>query len=472
MKKQENLLQKLLYFAVGPLGGAFISFITVPITTWLVSPEQFGLTTIFTLVQTLLTSFIYLGMDQSFVREYNSYKGSKQNLLVNALIIPAVIAVVLMGGMIMFMQPISEYLFTEFNPLVMTALILWIPFVVVERFLLLNIRMQEKGLQYSAFSILVKFTVMVTTILLLLTFERTYTSIVLGAIVGQITGNIILLIFSRKLLKFEHVQIDKELIKRMLKFGLPLLPAMVITWVLNSTDRIALDYFSTIEEIGVYFSAMQLVSALSMIQGIFATFWAPVAYRWHEEKEDTIKFTQVSYFLAFIMGGLFIGILLFKEVAVWILSPEYSQAQYILPFLLFTPIMYTMSETTMMGISIARKTHWNIWISLLAALVNIAINILLVPLLGGIGAAIGTGLAYITFFWIRTLISRKYWYKFSLIPYIINTLLLVLVASLNVLIQNQSIYFVNAISLLIFTGVNGMFLVKIFDFKELLKRKK
>lgn len=468
---KNNLISKFLKFAVGPLGGALIGFITVPITTWLVSPEQFGLTTMFTLLQTLLTSFVYLGIDQAYVREYNSYKGEKQTLLLNALLVPMGIAVVLMAILLIFMNQISVYLFTEINVIVMSSLVIWVPFVVIERFLLLNIRMQEKGLQYSLFSILVKISVMVLTIGLLLTFERSYTSIVLGAVIGQILANLALLFVSRQLLDFKGAKIDKQLIKRMLHFGLPILPAMVITWVLNSTDRLALDYFSTIENIGIYFAAMKLVSALTMVQGIFATFWVPVAYRWHEEKVPDKQFTQVSYALTIVMGSMFIGILLFKELAVWILSPEYSQAQYILPFLLFMPIMYTMSETTVLGIAFARKTHWNIWVSFAAALVNIILNVALVPSIGAVGAAIGTGVAYITFFWVRTLISRQYWYKFKLAFYIMNTVMLFIAASLNVIVQNQSIYAINIIMLAIFLGVNFLFIRSVFDLKQLLQSK-
>ncbi|MGL5382366.1 MAG: lipopolysaccharide biosynthesis protein [Culicoidibacterales bacterium] len=466
----KKLISKLFYFAIGPLGGAVIGFITVPITTWLVSPEQFGLTTMFTLLQTSLVSFVYLGIDQAYVREYNSYEGKKQTLLFNAIIIPLGIAMAIMAILLIFMNQISIYLFTEINTLVMSALIIWIPFVVLERFLLLNIRMQEKGLQYSLFSILVKVSVMILTIGLLLTFERSYTSIVLGAIVGQILSNLVLLFVSRKLLNFKSVQIDKELIKRMLRFGLPILPAMMITWVLNSTDRLALDYFSTIENIGIYFAAMKLVSALTMIQSIFATFWVPVAYRWNEEKVPNQQFTQVSYILTTIMGLMFIGILLFKELAVWILSPEYAQSQFILPFLLFMPIMYTMSETTVLGIALARKTHWNIWISFVAAIVNVILNLLLVPQIGAVGAAIGTGLAYVTFFWARTLISRKYWYKFNLSFYVINTIMLLIVATLNVIVRSQFIYLLNIIAIIGFLGVNLLFISTIFDLKFIFKK--
>ena len=467
MNEQKKIVRKLLYFAIGPLGGAFLGFITVPITTWLVSPEQFGLTTMFTLFQTFITSFIYIGMDQSFVREYNSYKGAKENLLFNAMLIPMSVAIVLMVAITIFMDPISQYLFAEKNTMIMIAVIIWIPFVVLERFLITNIRMKEQGLQYSAFSVFVKLTIMITTIVLLLNFEKTYTSIVLGTITGQIVGDIVLLIFSRELFKVKNFAFDKKLVNKMLGFGIPLLPAVVIMWVLNSTDRIILDYFGSIEDIGVYFSAMKLVSVLSIIQVIFSTMWMPIAYRWHETKVDTEKFTQINYLLFFVMGIIFISILLFKELAIWILSPEYSEAQYILPFLLFVPIMSIVGDATSMGISISRKTHLLIWTSLLATLVNIIVNLLLVQRLGGIGAAVGTGLAYITFFVLRTIISRRYWYNFNLSFYIINIFVLLVIASLNVVVQNNNIHIINFIAILVFTIVNSIYLVKIFKFEKL-----
>ncbi len=467
MKKSESFFSSLLKFAIGPLGGALIGFITVPLTTWLVDPEQFGLTTMFTLLQTLLTSFIYLGLDQAYVREYNNSKYSNSKLLLNSILLPLFISGIAMIGIFFLMDPVSIYLFGEVNYLLMNCLIVWLPFVVIERFLLLNIRMQEKGLQYSMYNILTKIFIMILTIGLLLGYERTYTSIVLGTVLSQIISCIILIFLSRKQFSFKNNQIDFALIKQMLKFGLPILPSVIIVWVLNSSDRLVLNYYSTIDEIGIYFAAMKLVTALNMIQSIFASFWVPMAYRWHEEGVEKEQFEKVSYGLGVFMGVLFIGVLLFKKIMVMILSPEYSEAQYILPFLLFSPIMYTMSETTTLGIAFSRKTHFNIWISLIAAIINLVINFTLVPLVGGVGAAIGTGMAYIAFFWARTLVSRKYWYKFDLKFYFINTIILLIVALLNVVVKNQTIYILNLSALFIFITLNIPFLQKIIDIERL-----
>lgn len=459
---KNKFLDNLLKFAIGPMGAAVIGFITVPITTWLVAPEEFGQTTIFTLVQTLITSFIYLGIDQAYVREFHSYKGDKTNLFLNAIFIPAVITILLMALMLFNLQRVSLYLFEEVNILLTSSLIVWIPFTVMERFLLLNTRMEEKGLHYSVFNIGVKLLIMLLTVTLLLLQSRTYSSIILGSIWGQIIADICIIVYSRKQFQFKNFQFEKDLIWIMIKFGLPILPAVMISWILNSTDRIVLQQYSTLHDIGIYFAAMKFVAALTMIQTIFTTFWTPIAYRWHEEKQDTEQFTRVSYGVFIIMGIVFILMLIFKKILILILSPEYSEAQYILPFLLFTPIMYTVSETTMLGINFSRKTHLSIWVSLASAITNIIINIFLVPIIGAVGAAIGTGCAYIVFFITRTLISRKYWYKIKMKFYVINILVLLIIASLNIIVKSNSIYFINFLSLIGYLIVNISFIQFIF----------
>jgi O-antigen/teichoic acid export membrane protein len=77
----------------------------------------------------------------------------------------------------------------------------------------------------------------------------------------------------------------------------------------------------------------------------------------------------------------------------------------IFPFLLFSPIMYSVSETTVVWINFKKKTYWHIVITAVSALVNYIGNALLVPVYAARGAAISTGVSYIVFFWMRTMIS-------------------------------------------------------------------
>ena len=75
--------------------------------------------------------------------------------------------------------------------------------------------------------------------------------------------------------------------------------------------------------------------------------------------------------------------------------------------LIFAPIMYTVSETTVMGINFKKKSVYFIYISIIISIINIAGNMLLVPIIGARGAAISTGFSYIIYFTLRTYFSQK-----------------------------------------------------------------
>ncbi len=137
-----------------------------------------------------------------------------------------------------------------------------------------------------------------------------------------------------------------------------------------------------------------------------------------------------------IMFFIGIHLILLKDVFAFILGAEYRKAAYIFPFLIFNPIMYTISETTCAGISISKKSYLNIFVSFGACVTNILGNILLVPSLGSSGAAISTGVSYIVFFALRTIFSNKYYYvNYNMKKFIIITITTILYACYNTFFQ-------------------------------------
>ena len=118
------------------------------------------------------------------------------------------------------------------------------------------------------------------------------------------------------------------------------------------------------------------------------------------------------------------------------------------------PIMYTISETTVIGINFNKKQEKHIYISLVSSIVNIIGNIVLVPMIGVVGAGISTGLSYILFFIMRTNISLKYYKvnynlkKFYTMTFIIS--LYALYATFNTInVLHALLGFINLIILII-----------------------
>ena len=451
--KNDTIISGLLKFSIGPVGGAAISFLTLPITTSLVSPEEFGKSTMFTLVQALTTSFLYLGMDHAYVREYNEFE-DKHKVLFNALIFPLALAIIISSISVMFAGQISQLIFETDLEMVVYIYAIWLPFVAIENLLLANIRMKENGLAFSFFNIFLRLSILILTVFFLVLWSKSYISIIMATVFGQILVDIILILYSRKELKFKIDYFDKDLVRKMLKFGLPWIPAAVIGWLLTSSDRIFLGKLTSYEQVGIYFAAMKIIAVLGVIQSVVISYWSPVSYGWRSEGGEDEKFTVGNQASMFLMALLFMSILFFKDILIGILSPEYSAAAVIAPFLLFYPIMNTVSHMTSLGIAFSRKTHYNIWISTVAAISNIILNIILIPLWGAIGAAVATGVSYIIFFWIRTLISRKLWYAFNLKYYFISIFILLIGATTNVLIRGYLIYIINILLILIILFYN------------------
>lgn len=94
-----------------------------------------------------------------------------------------------------------------------------------------------------------------------------------------------------------------------------------------------------------------------------------------------------------------IGFLLiaFRKYIILILSSSYQRAADVMPFLIFIPVMYTISEVTVVGINFMKRTELHIISALASFVTNFIGNYLLVPILGAQGAAISTGISYIVF---------------------------------------------------------------------------
>ena len=132
----------------------------------------------------------------------------------------------------------------------------------------------------------------------------------------------------------------------------------------------------------------------------------------------------------------------------------------VMPCLVFMPIMYTVSETTVLGINFSKRTKYHTIISLFVMIFNIIGNMILVSKIGAKGAAISTGVAYILFFFLRTYLAGK------LINYNFKLKRFYLVSFLVFLYSLYLTFYNNIIFNLLFGIVLIIILIKLY-FKEI-----
>lgn len=443
----EGLLKKLGQFSIGPIVGALIGFITVPIITYFISPEEYGKSSMFTLAISILQLFVFLGMDQAYTKRY--YETVNRSKLLTNAIFPAFILVMAIDlGLFFGKGKVAELLFGSSEEIICVyALIIILPGLAIEKFALMDIRMQQRGVLYSVMSILLKTLTLICIVTLFVQYQKSFRAIVFGTTVAQLLYSGILLFCVRKSFIIRASLLDWLEIKSLLKFGLPIVPVSIIGWALSGMDKVMLRGFCDYSELGMYEVAFKVVNIIGIAQTCFTSFWVPVAHQWNNDNVDKERFVYIGRLISLAMTGIFVLVLLFKNVIFFILADDYGQAVNIVPFLLIYPIMYTVSEVTVMGIYFKEKTLNLLFVSLAASIVNIALNCILIPKAGAIGASIATGVSYTVFFWIRTLISRRIWFKFPVKEYIFITAILFVLSFCNIWIHGIGIYIINCCSI-------------------------
>jgi O-antigen/teichoic acid export membrane protein len=303
-------------------------------------------------------------------------------------------------------------------------MLLFPPFLLAllfNRYAYLILRMELRGKLYSLLNIISQIVSFALLLTLLLFFEKTFRSIILATIFSTIINTIIVFIITKESWKINKKYFEKELTKKMLFFAFPLVPATLISWLLNSFDKVALKVWSTYEELGLYAAAFKIVALLTIFQNIFTTSWIPIAYKWYEEKKPNELYEKISSLTSFIMTFIFACVVFFRNVIVILLGESYRNTTEIFIFLLFVPVMYTISEASTVGINLKKKTSYVLYATLIATLSNLFLNYLLVPKYGAIGAAIGTCISYVMFFFARVFFARRVWYKFPVANLLMNT---------------------------------------------------
>jgi len=385
-----------------------VSLVTVPITTRLLMPQEFGKSALFTVVVALLIRLVLLGADQSFVRKYFEQPSRQglRKLLWSSLFTPLTLAFVVLLLIYAFRTEVANYLIEE-NDLRVAYMLMATTFVgFLDTFSINVVRMAKKAKAFSALNIVRAIIQMSAVISYAIWIEPSFYAVLVSVFLGHLCS-LILGIWLEQDIWFPNFRVDFQEIKELLTFGMPYVPTFLLIWLLQGMDSVALKEYSTFEQLGIYNAAFKLVALLNVAKASFIDFWIPVSLEHFEKNRDDRRFyARISFLVSFITFILSTAVLATAPFFIYLLGSEYRDSLYVMPFLIFVPLFNLLSELTGRGIGFMKRTKYNLYSAFWAALVNLILNFLLIPILGALGAAIGTAAAYFAFFYFKTYYSQ------------------------------------------------------------------
>jgi len=402
--------KQIAAFAVGPIGAAAISFITLPIITWFFSQEDVGRMSMLTVAISFSTLLFTLGLDQAYVREF--HESNNKPALFKQVVLPGFfLLLITLLVLLRLDNTISFRLFgldsTQISYLVAIAILSDF----LSRFFSLILRMQEKGLAYSLSQLLPKLILLsIIGAYALWDVDSVFDNLLMALVVSSLSVCVVFAWNTRGTwLKGLRESFDFQYLKSLLNFGFPLIFGGLAFWGLTATDKIFLKELSSYEQLGLYSVSVSFAAAAGIFQAVFSTVWAPTVYKWAATGEGLENIHKVTRYVLLAVIVLFSLAALFSWIVPYLLPENYKDVQWILIPCLGYPLLYTLSETTVVGLGITRRSGLSMLAAFIAFIINLIGNWFLVPEFGAKGAAISTCVAFWFFFFLRTEFAIYAW---------------------------------------------------------------
>lgn len=405
--EKKSFFKNFITLGMGMVIYMIIGVIGTPIITRLVDPVDYGRMSILTTYSTIGLMFCGLGLDQTMLRYFYRDEGDYQRKLVQTctgipLTVAVVVGLAILCGWFLGFQWITmtELILLEINILAQ----------VLSRFTLLLLRLRYQTKLYSTANIIQKSSYILLTVVMVFLIDGSHFVILaVATILSTLIAAGTAVLATRNIWKLPKAGYIFPIKRReLLKYGFPIMLASSINVVFNALDKLFIQHYCDMSDVGIYASAMNLMAIFTVVQSSFNSMWMPAVVE-HYEKNPREKgfYQQGNTFISLLMLCFGATVVLFKDLFVLMLGSQYQAASMILPYLMFEPIMYTISETTATGIVVQKKTVYQVIVAGGACLANFFGNWLLTPIMGPQGAALSTGVSYIVFFGLRTYLSNR-----------------------------------------------------------------
>lgn len=426
--------KKIFHFSIGPIGAGFFVLITLPLVSWFFSPEDIGRLAMLQISISFGVMLFSLAMHQAYVREY--HEEEDKSALLKMVVFPGFLLLCLIL-IVVFISPfsISNLLFGINSPLISILLLISIVSAFFINFFVHVLRMQERGLAFSVSQVTPHFFLLLFIgVIVFFNFKNEFENLILVNTAAIFLSFLMVGWLTRKSwIPALSTKIDKCVLRKMLKFSLPLVMGGLAYWGLTAMDRFFLRAISGFEELGIYAIAVTIAGVATVLSVIFSNLWHPVVYKWVKEGVEPNRVQTVieNMFLVVVLVWSLAGI--FSWLILYLLPSHYLAVEYLIVACIAMPLFYMLSEATVVGIGITRKTSYAMLAAIVAFIVNAILNYILIPEHGASGAAIASAISFFLFFIIRTESSAYLWVSLPrlkiyvmMLAYLVLTIIMVL----------------------------------------------
>lgn len=397
-KKYRTLTFNMSLFFISTFAGKFLVFLMMPLYTGKLSPEQYSDADLIVYTSSLLLPFITLGIVNGLLRFGLDRRYDKKEVISSCALF-YLNGIALASIFIPLLSPLHSF-FRVYGWL----LILYILTNCMHTLMQQSVRIYEKTVLYASEGLLNTVLTLALTCLFLIKYNMKTEGYILAIILADFIGALVLFVCGRLWSNFNLRAVNKELIKELLRYSLPLIPASLCWWIIGVADRYFVIYFTSAAIGGIYIVSHKIPSIINLLSTIFSEAWQISAIKegTRNDAEDFFSnvFRTYSSMVFIASAGL---TLLCKPLFIFMTDSAYHSGWTLIP-LLVAGAAYSCLSSFMSSIyTVSKRTKASLNTSIIGAVANLLLCLVLVPFIGAMGAAIAVFLTHFILFIVRIL---------------------------------------------------------------------
>lgn len=391
MSREKTLVKNTAIITVGKICTQMISFFLLPLYTALLSTEEYGTVDLLNTLVSLMLPIVTFQIEQAVFRRLidNRNKDEEIKKIISTTVCTIFIQIIIYVILFLLVSPFINndykyFLLTNVMACIFSSIMLQI----------------SRGLGDNKNYAIGSFITASSTVLLNVVFIVICKFGAYGMLMANLCGNIFcsLYIFVvKKIYKYISIKKwDKQLLKTMWKYSLPLIPNAISWWIFNSSDRIIVTYVLGIGQNGILSASYKFSNLYTTIYNIFNMTWTESASLHINDKDASDFLSNTMNIVLKIFTAICFGIIgVMPFVFPIMINEKFGESYYQIPILMLATLFNVMVGLLSVIYIAKKNTKAVAKTSIMAAIINLVVNFGLIKFVGLYAASISTLVAYL-----------------------------------------------------------------------------
>jgi O-antigen/teichoic acid export membrane protein len=413
----KNTIRQSAVYGLSRISSKLVAFILLPLLTLNFTVSEYGIFVLTESLWQIIWAVFLFGFESGIVRWYLEIhdENKRKRFLFSVTIFMILLNLIFILLIYVFASPLSGLIYENTGYakfVVFSSLIASVEAFSFVIFLLL--RIEERAKAYSLLSVLTTLISLVMQIYFL-----QYTMIKLeGVFISKIAAPLVIIILLLPYY-FKHIKpgFEKTLLFELLKYSFPIMLASFVITLLNQADRYILGFFTNLDEVGIFGLAGNISGLINFL--VISPFsLAFTVLSWKKLKDDNAKrfYTKtITYlFLAVIYISVIIALFTPHLIKVFALRTDYWVAGKYVPWMILSMPFYGIHFIGVFSFYVTKQTKFVLYSYIIALLVNIALDLAIIPYFTIYGAVFVRLFSYFILCWVIYLFSKSnYFFEYE-----------------------------------------------------------